>query len=204
MSSTPSELAQRPADNPRKSSHFRSAPWELFCRMDAWFDQPLCISAVGSGRHSAPGSGESTRQIRPRVATVAGKLNHSKKLRVPGRNGGFRVVDEDGVSDLRIERPAHQRNSVERIWTMAAFGWRLGGIYQLQMVDAPEIIIESILHLFGAFESYRLAKRLRTFWILEVNRQKVVQQAKHSGSNIKANLADDEESLLGGAYHAIP
>jgi glycosyltransferase involved in cell wall biosynthesis len=123
-------------------------------------------SEAGGTRHHALGK-ELTKRGH-RVAIIAGNLNHFSKQQLATGNGTYLPLEEEGVRYLRIRVPAYNGNSIGRVWSMAAFAWRLRGIDHFQNLEAPEIIVGSTLHLFAAYEAYRLAHRLRIPFVLEV------------------------------------
>lgn len=96
-----------------------------------------------------------------------------------GRHAGLEppkrwsVEDVDGVKFVWLRTPPYSGNNLGRVWSMVVYmwrAWRLGRAFPRGMPDVgrPDIVIGSSVHLLAVLAAYRVARRHRARFVMEV------------------------------------
>lgn len=109
-----------------------------------------------------------------RVTIFASSFQHSLRQHVGLRPGErWAMEDADGVRFVWLRTPPYSGNNLGRVWSMVVYmwrAWRLGRALPRRMPDVgrPDIVIGSSVHLLAVLAAYRVARRHRARFVMEV------------------------------------
>jgi len=83
----------------------------------------------------------------------------------PGETARLEVMGD--IPFLWLRTPPYTGNSLQRVGNMLAFAYRLGREAPRHL-GSPDVVVGSTPHLFAAWAAYRLARRYRVPFVLEV------------------------------------
>lgn len=103
------------------------------------------------------------------VAIFASSFHYSKhkEMRVYGEQDVLKESLE-GVEFFWFKTPAYFSNGVSRVKNMLVFLWKIVRIVPVLDVPKPDVIIGSSVHLFAVYGAYRLSRKYRVPFIMEV------------------------------------
>jgi glycosyltransferase involved in cell wall biosynthesis len=108
-----------------------------------------------------------------RVTLFASGFNYQNReeLKCTGRED-FKIELCDGVRFVWIRTLPYQKNNWKRIVNMLSYSWRCLRVYKKLLragqVEKPGTIIGSAVHLFAVWTAYRVSKKLKANFVMEV------------------------------------
>ncbi|MGK2741215.1 glycosyltransferase family 4 protein [Tepidicaulis sp. LMO-SS28] len=133
------------------------------------------------------------------VSIIASNVNYqSRKTFSPGERYRARIQDCDGVRFLWLNVPAYQR-LLSRVLSMFVFLFRAAFGRSVSQLPRPDVIIGSTPHPFAAYAGYRLSKRYRVPFVLEVRDiwpESLIELGSYSRYHPFIFLIDRLEKLL--------
>jgi len=107
------------------------------------------------------------------VTLFASGFNFQKReeLKCTGRED-FKIEVRDGVRFVWIRTLPYKRNNWKRVVNMLSYSWRCLRVYKKLLkenpVEKPGTVIGSAVHLFAVWTAYRVAKKLKANFVMEV------------------------------------
>jgi glycosyltransferase involved in cell wall biosynthesis len=126
---------------------------------------------AGGSRHYAMGRILAARGYR--VTLFAAGFNYQKReeLKCTGKED-FMIEIHDGVRFVWIRTLPYRKNNWKRVINMLSYSWRCLRLYKRLLkenqVEEPDVVIGSAVHLFAVWTAYRVAKKLKTRFVMEV------------------------------------
>lgn len=108
-----------------------------------------------------------------RVTLFASGFNYQKREELKcNRKEDFKIEVYRGVRFVWIRTPPYKKNNWKRIVNMLSYSWKCLRIYKRLLkenqVERPGAVIGSAVHLFAVWTAYRVAKKLKANFIMEV------------------------------------
>jgi glycosyltransferase involved in cell wall biosynthesis len=126
---------------------------------------------AGGSRHFAIGRILAARGYR--VTLFAAGFNYQKRqeLKCTGKED-FKIEVHDGVRFVWVRTLPYRKNNWKRVINMLSYSWKCMFLYKkllkAKQVEEPEVVIGSAVHLFAVWIAYRVAKKLKTRFVMEV------------------------------------
>ncbi|MEN4054152.1 glycosyltransferase family 4 protein [Sulfurimonas sp. NWX79] len=103
------------------------------------------------------------------VTIAASSFHYSKyKEMKEYKNQEYLKEDVDGIDFIWIETPPYFGNGISRVKNMLSYSFKVLKIIPKLDLKKPDIIVGSSVHLFAVYVAYRLSKRYRVPFVMEV------------------------------------
>lgn len=103
------------------------------------------------------------------VTLVAAGFHYAmfEETRTYPHGSDYLVEETDGIRFVWVKTRPYQGNGIGRVRNMLEFTWKLRALPELGL-PKPDVIVGSSVHLFAVYGAYRLAKKLRVPFVMEV------------------------------------
>ena len=103
------------------------------------------------------------------VTIVASSFHYSKLQEMKTYyDNEYLIENIDGIKFIWFKTPPYFNNGIKRVINMLSFTKKAMFLLPKLQLSKPDIIIGSSVHLFAVFAAYRLSKRYKTPFIMEV------------------------------------
>ncbi len=108
-----------------------------------------------------------------RVTLFASAFRHHKQEDLKcNKSENFKIEMIEGIRFVWLRTFPYTKNNWKRIVNMLSYTWRCLRIYKRLLkegqVERPAVIIGSSVHLFAVWTAYRMSKKLKTNFVMEV------------------------------------
>jgi glycosyltransferase involved in cell wall biosynthesis len=112
-----------------------------------------------------------------RVTVFASGFNYQKREESKcAEHEDFKIEIKDGIRFVWVKTVPYKKNNWKRVVNMLSYTWKCLRIYKKLLgknnnennVEKPGIIIGSSVHLFAVWTGYRIARKLKAKFIMEV------------------------------------
>lgn len=104
------------------------------------------------------------------VSIIASSFHYSKniEMREYDENKDFIIENIEGIDFIWLKTPSYSGNGISRIRNMIAYSYKAISIIPKLELLTPDIVIGSSVHLFAVYSAYRIAKKFKKPFIMEV------------------------------------
>ncbi len=103
------------------------------------------------------------------VTIVASSFHYARYKEMKSYNGTPYLKETiDGIDFIWFHTPPYYGNSIDRLRNMLSYTFKALRLLPKLLDTTPDIIIGSSVHLFAVYAAYRLSKRYKTPFIMEV------------------------------------
>ncbi len=104
-----------------------------------------------------------------KVTIVSSSIHYStyKELK-EYEDKDYLIEDIDGINWIWIKNPSYKGNGINRVKNMLSFMRNTTRIIPTLKLEKPKIIIGSSVHLFAVYAAYRLSRKYKVPFIMEV------------------------------------
>jgi glycosyltransferase involved in cell wall biosynthesis len=108
-----------------------------------------------------------------RITLFAASFNHHKHKDLKyNKHEKYKIEMIDGVRFVWIKTFPYRKNNWKRIVNMLSYTWRCLCIYRKLLkenrLEKPEVVIGSAVHLFAVWAAYRVSRKMKANFIMEV------------------------------------
>ncbi len=104
-----------------------------------------------------------------KVVIVSSSFHYSKYAEMKEYDGKEYVCEYiDGIEWLWLKTTPYRGNGIARVKNMLSYTWKALRIIPALDLPKPDIIIGSSVHLFAVYAAYRLSRKYKTPFIMEV------------------------------------
>lgn len=108
-----------------------------------------------------------------RVTLFASGFSHHKNKDLKcGKHEPFKIEMIDGIRFVWIKTYPYRKNNWKRVINMLSYSWRCLRIYKKllkeDLAEKPGTVIGSAVHLFAVWTAYRVSKKLKVNFVMEV------------------------------------
>lgn len=104
-----------------------------------------------------------------RVTIVASSFHYSKYKEMKDyRESEYLQENIDGINFIWIKTPPYLGNGIARVKNMLSYSWKVLKIIPSLNLEKPDVIIGSSVHLFAVYSAYKLSKKYKVPFIMEV------------------------------------
>jgi len=136
------------------------------------FNQYACTpDQAGGSRHYTISRILASRGYR--ITLFASSFSHHKHEELKCDKGKeFKIEMKDGLRFVWVKTLPYKKNNWKRILNMLSYSWRSLRYYKKllkeEQVEKPDIVIGSAVHLFAVWVAYRISKKLKAIFLMEV------------------------------------
>ena len=103
------------------------------------------------------------------VTIVASSFHYSKyKEMKEYYDRDYLQENIDGINFIWFKTPSYTGNGFSRVINMFSYSWKVLTVIPKLNLQKPDIIIGSSVHLFAVYSAYKLSKKYKTPFIMEV------------------------------------
>lgn len=103
------------------------------------------------------------------VTIVASSFHYSQYQEMKEyRDKNYLIEDVDGIKFIWIQTPPYFGNGISRVKNMLSYTFTVLNRIPKLNLQRPDIILGSSVHLFAVWAAYRLSKRYKTPFVMEV------------------------------------
>lgn len=104
-----------------------------------------------------------------KVTIIASSFHYSKyKEMKEYKSTNYLLENIDGIDFIWFKTPPYKGNGISRVLNMLSYSYKACSIIPKLNLEKPDIILGSSVHLFAVFSAYKLSKKYKTPFIMEV------------------------------------